>query len=113
VGGAGGGGGPVPSPRTHPIASPRSQPTAQIPSSPHTHQTPTHSPHPSMSVGADGGPSEMMLSQLAQQTGAHPPMPLQSPQQMGGMGGPGGVDQGQDNTPMTPQDQLSKYVEQL
>jgi len=65
-----------------------------------------------MGVGDGGGPSEMMLSQMAQQGNQHPSMPLQSPvggQQMSGMGG-GDV---QDGNAITPQDQLTKFVEQL
>ncbi|XP_023246105.1 mucin-1-like [Copidosoma floridanum] len=105
---------PVPSPRNQPVPSPRAGPVP----SPHHHPghaggTPTHSPAHEL-----GGPSEMMLSQLSQATaggqpGPHPGVQLPLHQSPAAANAAVGCQDGNDITPMTPQDQLSKFVEGL
>ncbi|PSN48638.1 hypothetical protein C0J52_12712 [Blattella germanica] len=118
---------PVPSPRNQPVPSPRGG-AGPVPSPHHhpppPHVTPTHSPahHPSDL----GGSSEMMLSQLSggaagQQHGAgtgmpHHPSPAGAPPGSAGSSGQGPTAGGSDPNevpPMTPQDKLTKFVEQL
>lgn len=108
---------PVPSPRNQPVPSPRANPVPSphhLPGGGGGHVTPTHSPAHEL-----GGPSEMMLSQLSQATGSQAPGPGQAhPSAMPHHPSPvppnqGGGQDANDVTPMTPQDQLSKFVEGL
>ncbi|XP_044749866.1 CREB-binding protein isoform X2 [Coccinella septempunctata] len=79
---------PTPSPSSRPMPSPRNQ---AIPSP----RGPQQSPH-------DLAASEMLLGQNHAGSGLHPhPSPVGSSQEVG------------DSSTMTPQDQLSKFVEQL
>lgn len=100
---------PVPSPRSGPVPSPHHHPSG------HQGTTPTHSPAHEL-----GGPSEMMLSQLSQPGGQVPGGPGSGQMPSGQMAhhpspAAPSVAGAQDNdvTPMTPQDQLSKFVEGL
>nr|XP_031848971.1 pleckstrin homology-like domain family A member 1 [Nomia melanderi] len=98
---------PVPSPRNQPVPSPRSGP---VPSPHHhpPHGTPTHSPAHEL-----GGPSEMMLSQLNGGTGAPTGHPGAMPHHPSPAPPPTSGADSSEVTPMTPQDQLSKFVEGL
>lgn len=99
---------PVPSPRNQPVPSPRAGPVP----SPHHHPahggTPTHSPAHDL-----GGPSEMMLSQLSGGNAASATHPAAIPHHPSPAPPPASSTDATEVPPMTPQDQLSKFVEGL